>query len=550
MMLLRLAELGCARVERRPAGGRFLESTGRRRRKPLLRSSRPSTRSGVIRSAAVGHRSCSEPGLLGAHASSHMKRDWRIAPPRGGAGDGQRQGRRGLVGLNAIEAGEIEGEERAAADGVGSRRLAWLAVADVLRSGRALDDTFERLRAGAGLSSRDEALARAIAVVSFRRFGTIRAALDRRLDKGLPANPDAVALLTTGLAQVLFLDVPDHAAVDVTVRLARTEESLRHLSGLANAVLRRVARERDAILGTADVLETDTPAWLAARWREQYGSEAHAIAEAHRRGGAIDLTIRNEPRAWAEGLGGVLLSTGTVRLTDKGAIRDLPGYAEGAWWVQDAAAALPARLLQVREGERVVDLCAAPGGKTAQLASAGARVLAVDRSEPRLRRLRENMERLKLSVETKAADVLALETEPFDAVLLDAPCSATGTIRRHPDVSWTKRANDIAKLAELQTRLLDKAASLTRAGGRLVYCTCSLEPEEGERQASAFLARHPVFRRVPVELGEVPGLPEAVTSEGDLRTLPHHGGEAFGAVGLDGFFAARFVRLAREGDLR
>jgi 16S rRNA (cytosine967-C5)-methyltransferase len=231
-----------------------------------------------------------------------------------------------------------------------------------------------------------------------------------------------------------------------------------------------------------------------------------------------------------------------VRLVERGPIRALPGYAEGAWWVQDAAAALPARLLAARPGERVADLCAAPGGKTAQLAAAGAQVLAVDRSEPRLKRLAENMARLNLAVETRAADALALDAEPFDAVLLDAPCSATGTIRRHPDVPWVKGEEDIEKLAALQARLLDKAAALTKPGGRLVYCTCSLEPEEGEHQAMAFLARHAAFERVPARPEELPGLAEAITPEGDVRTLPHHGGPALGAAGLDGFFIARFRR--------
>jgi len=427
--------------------------------------------------------------------------------------------------------------------GLAARRLAFSSVADVLRSGRALDETFERLARVAALPPRDEALARAIAVASFRRFGTIRKALRERLTKGLPGNPDALALLALGAAQILFLDVPDHAAVDVSVELARGEPRLRHLAGLVNAVLRRIASEREAILANTDPLD-DTPDWLARRWTQNYGADAPAIAEAHRRGGSIDLTVRDDPAQWAERLGGVLLSTGSVRLTDKSAIPDLPGYAEGAWWVQDAAAALPARLLRALEGERVADLCAAPGGKTAQLASTGAKLVALDRSAPRLRRLRENMERLRLSTEIKVADVLEFEAEPFDAVLLDAPCSATGTIRRHPDVPWTKREADLGKLVELQARLLDKAASLTRPGGRLVFCTCSLEPEEGEGQARAFLTRRPEFRRAPVEPGETPGLPEARTEEGDLRTLPHHGGASFGASGLDGFFAARFVRTS------
>jgi 16S rRNA (cytosine967-C5)-methyltransferase len=239
------------------------------------------------------------------------------------------------------------------------------------------------------------------------------------------------------------------------------------------------------------------------------------------------------------------LSTGSVRLLDRTPVRDLPGYAEGVWWVQDAAASLPARLLEARAGERVADLCAAPGGKAAQLALTGAQVLAVDRSPRRLKRLADNMARLRLPVEAREADVLDLDEEPFDAVLLDAPCTATGTIRRHPDVAWSRRAGDLDALAELQRRLLDKAAALTRPGGRLVYCTCSIEPEEGERQVEAFLGRNGDFARSAVRPEEVGGLAEAVTAAGDLRTLPFHLSDApEGRTGLDGFFAARLLRRA------
>jgi 16S rRNA (cytosine967-C5)-methyltransferase len=210
--------------------------------------------------------------------------------------------------------------------------------------------------------------------------------------------------------------------------------------------------------------------------------------------------------------------------------------------VQDAAAALPARLLGVGPGERVADLCAAPGGKTAQLAAAGAEVLAVDRSARRLKRLEENLARLGLTAQIRAIDAEKLDEAPFDAILLDAPCSATGTIRRHPDVAWTKSENDIRKLSALQMRLLDKAAGLLKPGGRLVYCTCSLEPEEGERQAERFLARHPRFARKPIEPGEIGGLAECVTPEGDVRTLPFQMAlTEHDRSGLDGFFVARFV---------
>jgi len=427
--------------------------------------------------------------------------------------------------------------------GLEARRLAWSAVAETLRRRMALDDVFDDLAARAGLEPRDEALARAIAVVTFRRLGTLRHAVGSRLDKGLPKDRGLLELILVGAAQILFLDVPDHAAVDTAVRIARAEPQLRHASGLVNALLRRISRERDAILSQADPW-VDTPDWLRERWIEAYGEEgARAIAEAHRGTPSIDLSVKEDPRPWAERLNAVLLPTGSLRLQDRTAIRDLPGFTEGAWWVQDAAAALPARLLRPQSGERIADLCAAPGGKTAQLAAAGAAVLAVDRSAKRLMRVEENLARLGLQAKTRAIDALALEEGPFDAVLLDAPCSATGTIRRHPDVAWTKAAQDVGKLADLQERLLDKAASLLKPGGRLVYCTCSLEPEEGERQAEAFLVRHPDFAHAPVAPEEVGGLADLITRGGDLRTLPSHWpvpGEDRG--GFDGFFAARFVR--------
>ncbi len=435
--------------------------------------------------------------------------------------------------------------EDLAGDGGGSapRLLAATVIAEVLKSRIGLDDVFEARAREARLEPRDEALARAIAVVSFRRLGTIRAALNERLDRGLPRDELAVALLVAGAAQVLFLDVPDHAAVDSTVETARRERRLRPYANLANALLRRIIADRDAI-AAADPLDVDTPAWLRERWSAHYGEErARAIAAAHRDAAAVDLTCKADPQAWAERLEGALLPQGSVRLVARTPIRELPGFEEGAWWVQDAAASLPARLLAARPGERVADLCAAPGGKTAQLAAAGASVLAVDRSAKRLRRVRENLARLGLEAELRAADALALEEEPFDAILLDAPCAATGTIRRHPDVAWTKIPGDLTALAALQARLLDKAASLLKPGGRLVYCTCSLEPEEGEHQAAALLERRPELRASPIGAEEIGGLSDLVDPEGRLRSLPFHPlGPEGGRRGMDGFFAARFVR--------
>ena len=426
--------------------------------------------------------------------------------------------------------------------GLGSRRVAARVVAELIGQERppALDEAMAMALRAERLEPGDAALARAIAVATFRRLGQIRRVLETRLDRGLPVGkPRLVAVLATACAQILDLSVPDHAAVDLAVRLAKADQRTAGFTGVVNAVLRRVAREREAILAETDPLADNTPDWLARRWIAAYGPErAGAIARAHLTGAAIDLTLRQEAEgaeAWAERLGATRLPTGSLRLPSDGtAIPDLPGFGEAAWWVQDAAAAIPARLLGVGQGERVLDLCAAPGGKTMQLASRGAAVTALDRSAPRLGRLRDNLARLGLTAAIAVADATAYEAEPFDAVLLDAPCSATGTIRRHPDVAWTKAEGDIARLAELQARLLDRAAGLVRPGGRLVYCTCSLEPEEGEAQVAAFLAKDPRFVRVPVQAEEVGGRAELIDANGDLRTLPSHG--------LDGFFATRLTR--------
>ncbi|MDB5591689.1 RsmB/NOP family class I SAM-dependent RNA methyltransferase [Enterovirga sp.] len=425
--------------------------------------------------------------------------------------------------------------------GLAARREAAKLVAAILTRHATLDDV-----AATALRGDDHALSRAIAVTTFRRLGTIRTALEARLAKGLPTDADLASVLATGAAQILFLDVPDHAAVDLSVRLVQGHPRTQHLSGLVNAVLRRVARERDEILAAAPPL-VDVPGWLAERWEASYGPDRLlAIAAAHRAGAALDLTCRENPAEWAEHVGGRVLPSGSVRVADRRPVHELPGFRDGAWWVQDAAAALPARLIAAQPGERVLDLCAAPGGKTAQLAAAGARVTALDRSAPRLERVRDNLIRLRLAAEIVCADALAYRAEPFDAVLLDAPCTATGTARRHPDVLWSKSPTDLRGLTELQRRLLDHAAELVRPGGRLVYCVCSLEPEEGERQVQSFLARHPAWERQPWTAADL-GIDEAfVTSDGDLRTAPDlwpadpASPEQRG--GLDGFFAALLRR--------
>ena len=396
-----------------------------------------------------------------------------------------------------------------------------------------------------GLEPRDRALARSIAMVSLRRLGTIRKALGGLLEKGLPKRADSLEwVLIVAAAQLLFLDVPDHAAVDLAVRAARLEPGAAPFAGLVNAVLRNLARGKDEILAGSDPLDDDTPHWLAARWCAAYGeTTARAIARAHRDEPTLDISVKSDPEAWARRLDGRALPTGSVRLESHAPVAELDGYAEGEWWVQDAAAALPARLIHASAGRRVVDLCAAPGGKSAELAAEGARVTAVDRSAERLKRLAANFERLRLEADIVVANALTFDAPPFEATLLDAPCAATGTIRRHPDVAWTKRKGDLAPLAESQSRLLDRAIALTTPGGTIVYCTCSLEPEEGEGQIVALLRRNPDVRRIPIEASEIGGLSECLTPAGELRTLPCHLPAATPRQsGLDGFFAARLQR--------
>jgi 16S rRNA (cytosine967-C5)-methyltransferase len=432
------------------------------------------------------------------------------------------------------------------APGLAARRIATDLVEGVLRRRRALDEQLSGKGAHPGiatLAERDRALMRRLAATALRRLGTLRHLLGTFLDKGFPADaPRAEAILLIGAVQILWLDVPDHAAVDLSVRLAQADRRAARYAGLVNAVLRRVAQNR-ATLGAADTAH-DTPDWLLQRWRKSYGEEAaRAIAAANTHEPALDLTVKQDADEWAERLRGRVLPTGTVRTQVHGAIALLPGFAEGAWWVQDAAAALPARLFGDVRGLRIADLCAAPGGKTAQLAQGGAQVTAVDRSPARLARLGENLARLSLAAETVAADALEWQADPFDAVLLDAPCSSTGTIRRHPDVPWLKSEADITVLANLQRRLIDRAVDLLKPGGRLVYCVCSLEPEEGADQVDALLARDQRIARQPVAAAEVAGRAEFVTGDGDLRTLPTHLPDPDPRwAGLDGFYAARLIR--------
>jgi 16S rRNA (cytosine967-C5)-methyltransferase len=433
------------------------------------------------------------------------------------------------------------------APGLAARRVAAELLEGVLRRNRQLDEQIEDAQPSLmALPERDRALTRALAASVLRRLGTLRHLLGLFLERGAPADaPRVETALLLGAAQILLLDVPDHAAVDLSVRLARADRRAAHYAGLVNAVLRRITQHGAARLRDVDTIALDTPSWLLARWTKAYGTEmARAIAQANGCEAALDLTVKQDPNHWAGVLGGRVLPTGTVRVIAHGPVVQLPGFADGAWWVQDAAAALPARLLGDVRDKTIADLCAAPGGKTAQLAQAGARVVAVDRTEGRLVRLRQNLERLSLAAETVVADATQWQAGPFDAVLVDAPCSSTGTIRRHPDIPWVKRDGDIAELTTLQRSLLDRAIEVVKPGGLLVYCTCSLEPEECEAIVTDLLARDSRLRRRPVTAAEVGGRSELLTPNGDLRTLPCHLPDATPQLGgMDGFYAARLERL-------
>ncbi len=399
-----------------------------------------------------------------------------------------------------------------------TRAIAWDLLHAVLDLRRPLDDALD---AQTGFEARDRAAAHRLAAAVLRRMGTLDAVLEPFLQR---APPDGVRhALRLGAAGLLLLDTPPHAAVATAVALVRARR-LAPFAGLVNAVLRRVAAAGPGAMEGLDGPRLDTPAWLWTSW----GTDARAIATAHEAEAPIDLTLRGT----GADPGGEVLPTGSRRLPPGTRVADLPGYAEGSFWVQDAAAALPARLLAAQPGERVADLCAAPGGKTAQLAATGATVWAVERDAGRIRRLRENLARVQLPAEIVQADALDWSPfEKFDAVLLDAPCTATGTIRRHPDVMRLKRPKDVTELAANQARLLAAAAGMLRSGGRLVYAVCSLQPEEGPGHLTAI---PPGLRPLPFTPDELATVPHARTPEGWLRTHP--------GMGLDGFFAARFIR--------
>jgi 16S rRNA (cytosine967-C5)-methyltransferase len=424
-----------------------------------------------------------------------------------------------------------------------ARHVALDLINAVLRRKRSLDDAIEDNAAMHQLSGRDRAFARLLVATVLRRLGQIDALIANCLNT--PLSPRAAPvhdILRLGAAQLLFLRTPPHAAVATSVDIAHTRGFLSH-KGLVNAVLRRLSIEGGERVAAQDAPRLNTPEWLWRSWSASYGEDtARAIATAHLKEAPLDLTLRDGTADWCERLQAVLLPTGTLRRPAGGSVVALPGYAEGAWWVQDAAAALPARLFGNIAGRDVVDLCAAPGGKTAQLAAFGANVTAIDRSSRRLDRLVANLGRLDLPIAAVAADALTWRpAQPVDAVLLDAPCTTTGAIRRHPDVPHLKLPEDVARLSAVQQNLLRAAVEMLKPGGVLIYCTCSLEAEEGPRQIAALLGAGLPVAPQPIAAEELQAPADWITAEGYLRTLPCHLPEH---DGIDGFFCARLIRLA------
>lgn len=428
-----------------------------------------------------------------------------------------------------------------------SRTVACQILDAVLDDGKPLDTALAADRALAKLDPRDRAQARRIIATVLRRLGEVDARVSECLDRPLAGRHAHVRnILRIGTAELLFLKTPAHAAVDGAVGLAG-QYRRGALKGLVNAVLRRIGREPENREGTRSPGERNTPNWLLKRWQDIYGMDtARTIADAHLIEPPLDFTLAKhaDPAEWAAKLDAEVLPGGTLRRRTGGRISDLPGFDDGFWWVQDVAASLPAKLLRDDADARVIDLCAAPGGKTMQLADRGPEVTAVDISNQRLSSLQKNLARTGLPADVVGADATQWRPEqPVDAVLLDAPCTATGTIRRHPDIPRRRREADIKNATALQDRLLTAAVNMVVPGGTIIYSVCSLEPEEGTARVDALLASGAPVTLDPISADDWPELdglnPAAITPAGTLRTLPCHWSER---GGMDGFFAARLIR--------
>jgi 16S rRNA (cytosine967-C5)-methyltransferase len=420
-----------------------------------------------------------------------------------------------------------------------ARRGAVELIDAVLAQRKTLDEAMANVHSFNSLDGSDRSFAAYIARMILRRQGQIDALINHCLSSPLPKKASGVRdCLRVGIAQLFFSATADHAAVSTTVDLCRAF-GFQAYAKLVNAVMRRLQREGETLIGSQDAARLNTPGWMFKSWTAAYGENtARAITEVHLATPPIDLTPKSDAAGWAGKLSGEVVLGGSIRLAQESeAVTSLEGFEEGAWWVQDAAARLPVAISGDLQGKTAFDLCAAPGGKTLALAAAGAKVTALDISEKRLRRVQENLTRTGLTAEIVTADVTKWDAPgKADVVLLDAPCSATGTIRRHPDALHLKSASDVEKLTIVQSALLEKAAEFVTPGGLLIYATCSLQPEEGAERVEAFLKDNPRFARVPITAGEIGGFGDAITPSGDLRTLPCHLAEI---GGLDGFYTAR-----------
>lgn len=432
-------------------------------------------------------------------------------------------------------------------DGIASRHAALGIISAVLDKKQALDHVLDQDEKFHALIQRDRAFVRMLVSTILRRLGQIDDLITQAENKPGSTTPVLQNILRIGVAQIMFMAVADHAAVDTCVELTGVA-NLERQKGFVNGLLRTMVRSGPAWLSKQDEVRLNTPEWLLKIWIADYGlGTAAEIAKANLSEAPLDITVKNKKdiNHYASVFKATSLLTGSIRKTNGGRVQDLEGFAEGDWWVQDASAAIPAQLFGDINGQHVIDLCAAPGGKTIQMASMGAQVTALDRSPKRLKRLHENAERLgfESKIEIEVADAAQWrpagdKSSPF--ILLDAPCSATGTIRRNPDVPHLKNERDVSRLEDLQSRILAQAFDILPTGGTLVYCVCSLQKSEGERQIEAFLAKTPTAKRRPIEAAELGGYDESITTDGDLRILPFHQ-SAIG--GMDGFYIARITKV-------
>lgn len=420
-----------------------------------------------------------------------------------------------------------------------SRSVAFDLLRSVTAKNKSFDDAMVLHDGFRRLPLRDRAFVRKIVTTALRRLGQIDALISHCLKRDLPTKAIVVHdILRIAVTEIIFLKFPPHAAVDSAVTLVGSR-NFPKLMGLTNAVLRRLVTEGQELLNRFPEA-LNIPKWMLESWKRAYGdTDTQEIIVSLLREPSLDITVKNNKEFWADKLDADVLSLGSLRKRFDGRIEEMPGFAEGEWWVQDAAAAIPVSLLGDVSGMQILDICAAPGGKTAQLAAAGAIVTAIDRSSGRLKRLEKNLIRLGLQANIVTADVTEwVCNKKFDAVLLDPPCSATGTIRRHPDILYSKTTNDLAKLVGLQESLLVRSSQLVKPGGKLIFCTCSLEVEEGESQIERFLSTSNSFKRQTIKDNEVGGHSPFINEQGDLRTLPFYLKEV---GGIDGFFASRLI---------